>query len=213
MQPRPAADVVQAQGSQDDRGDQQDHGLDGVGIDDGAQAAFHRIEGGQQADHPDDGELVPAEHGGEDDGRGPQRDRDLGQHGENQHQRREKPPDAGAVAPLQELGDGVDLVLQIERQEQQDQRQEAEDGHPFEAAHGQADGEPAAGQADEVLRGDVGGEKRRPDERPLQLPVRQKVALTGLGLSGRVKPNRDDDHDIDGDDRPVQRMQVHSFTV
>jgi len=51
----------------------------------------------------------------------------------------------GAVAPLQELGDGVDLILQIERQEQQDKRQETEDGHPFEAAHRQTYGKPAAG--------------------------------------------------------------------
>ena len=191
-----------------DGGEEQHRGLQGVGVDDRPQAALHRVEARHEAHAPDHPEARPAEDVGEDDRRGPQRDRDLRQHREHDHEAGEQQPHAGREAPLQELGHGVDAVPDVEGQEEDDERHDAVDGHPLEAADRHADREAAAGEADEVLGRDVRREHRGADEGPAQLPPRQEVALRP-GLPAHDH-EADEEHgrEVGGDDEPVERLQV-----
>ena len=207
LQPRPATDGLEAQDREHGGGDEQHRGLKRVGVDDRPQAALHRVEARHQAHAPDHPEARPAEDVGEDDRRGPQRDRDLGQHGQHDHEPGEQQPHAGREAALQELGHGVDAVADVEGQEEDDERHDAVDGHPLEAADRHADREAAAGEADEVLGRDVRREHRGADEGPAQLPARQEVAL-GPGLPPHDH-EADEEHgrEVGGDDEPVERLQ------
>ena len=97
----------------------------------------------------------------------------------------------------------------VERQEQDDERHDAVDGHPLEAADRHADGKAAAGEADEVLGRDVRREHRGADERPAQLPAREEVALRP-GLPAHDH-QADEEHrrEVGGDDQPVDEVERH----
>ena len=74
LQAVPAADALETGQGENERAAQQHGRLNRIGIDDGTEAALHRVERGHQADNPDDCQPVPAEQSGEDDRAGLERD-------------------------------------------------------------------------------------------------------------------------------------------
>jgi hypothetical protein len=107
------------------------------------------------------------------------------------------------VAVLEELGHGVDADLEELGQQPEGDDDQRDGGHPLVAGDGEADGgERAAGHADEVLGGDVGGDQREADEPPGQLAAREEVVFLVLLLARDVERDADDggEEGDEGDD-------------
>ena len=68
-------------------------------------------------------------------------------------------PGRRVVALLEELRDGGDLRLQIDRQDQRREEHQDERGHPFVVPHRNAGVVPGAGQSQELSAGDVGDDQ------------------------------------------------------
>ena len=175
---RPAADVVKARRRNADGPDQQEHRLDALRQHHGQQAADHRVDAGQHAQHDDEehhggdahhGRLrTHAQHAAQD-----QRRRVEG-HADVDHQRRKdrnhrEPIAAVAIeSPLQEIGQRRHARTKIKRGKQQGQHDENEPGHPLEVAVDHAVLVGRFGEADQMHRRDIGGEHCQPDDRPCE---------------------------------------------
>ena len=138
------------------------------------------------------------------------RGRHLGQHQAGHGQQTEDVARAAAETKFEELRHREDLHAVIERHEDPAQDQDDPALH-LPMRHGHAGGEARAGQPDEMLRADVGGEDRGADLQPAAVPAGQEVILAGLGSSSASK-----DHDrractaTNRRRRPVQRVEYRA---
>ena len=196
---------------------QQQHGLDALGPHDGQQAADHRIEPREHAQHDDEEHRgAQAEHGGlrgdaqnaaEHPGGRVQGDSHVDDNGGNERNDRQ-PVAAGAIeTPFEEVGQCRHPRTQIERGEKEREQDQREAGHPFEvAAVAQPVGIGRLGQADQMDRGDVGGEHGQADHRPGERVAGEEVmaalaAPAALGSGPAPQPH--DGNQIDQDHREV----------
>jgi hypothetical protein len=202
----------------DPAADNQGGALKQVGPRAGLQSAREDVDGGRDADNPaGDREVAQVETeqrlalevhaddlraGVDDGGRG---HADENDHGADGHD------GAGedVVAVFEKLGDRVDAALEEGGQEYERDENQRDGGHPLVTGDGHA--QPVgrlAAHADELLRGDVGGDEREADQPPGQAPAGEKVVLprflfAALGNADRDHAGHksDEDEDVEGADR------------
>ena len=129
-------------------------------------------------------------------------------------------PAFAAVTFFQEIRQSGDLGFQIKRREEEPEQDEGEGGHPLEVAVEQAGIIAGLGEADEVDAGDVGGEERKSDDRPLERVGRHEV-VSGDGLTVLLAfflrvdagPTAETHHskEVNDDDGPVECADVHGL--
>ena len=186
----PAAEDVETVDGQHQRADHEDQRLDRFGVGDGAHPAEHRVDAGQDDDqHRPDPEAVQHDaaelqlHAGqqraEDDAAREDADRDLGDHVGDQRDQRQDPARRRREAPLEELRHRVDARPDVERHQHPAEHQQAPRVQ-LVVRERDAAGGAGAGQADEVLRADVGGEDRRADHEPAEVAAGQEVVVGGV---------------------------------
>ena len=210
----PAAEGLQAEVGHQGRADDEDEGLDGLGVGDRLEAAEDRVEAGDEDDQdgadPEAVEAEPVQVGqqdAEDDPAGVDADGHLGQNVGDEGDERQGRPGRRREAALQELGHGEDLGAHVERHEHPGQHEQAP-GVELVVGHGHTVGRAGPGQADEVLGADVRGEDRGADDEPAEVAPGQEVIGRGpLLLQHDLPGHAEDDGEIDEDDDPVDRMQ------
>ena len=172
------------------RADHEDQRLDRFGVGDRAHAAEHRVDAGQDDDqHRPDPEAVQHDaaerqlHAGEqraeDDAAGEDADRDLRDHVGDQRHQRQDPARRGREAPLEELRHRVDARPDVERHQHPAEHQQAP-GVQLVVCERDTAGGAGTGEADEVLRADVGREDRRADDEPAEVAAGQEVVVGGI---------------------------------
>ena len=203
-QPAPAAHADQAHDGQHNAADDQPGALHHVGIDHRAQAALHRIERRQNGERDHHRQLVPAEQQVEQQRAGPQVNGILGEHVHQQQVAGEERAQAPAETVLQEFGDGVDLLAQIQRREQRGENDQAPRRHPFITAGDQAHAVTVAGQAHNMFGRNVRSQQRHADERPAQVAPGQEVFGVGLFLARRAQHGAHHQHQAEDNDNGIE---------
>jgi hypothetical protein len=169
--------------------DQAEH-LEDVGVADHLHAA-QRDDGGEHGQEQHAGKQVQS-------GNARNRDRAQVQDGGQVHHNVQAQPEQGhgrghrlAVALLEELGHGVDAVLQVDRHEEDGHDDERGGGHQFIHGDRHADLVAGATHADELFCRDVRGDQRCADCPPAERALGQEVVMrrgTGGAFLAPVHP-------------------------
>ncbi len=210
----PSAEGLEAEEGHQARADDEDEGLQGLGVGDGLEPAHDRVQAGDDDDQdgadPEAVQAEPVELGqqdAEDDAAGEDADGQLGQDVGHEGDDRQDRPGRRREAPLQELGHGEDPRAHVERHHDPAQDEQAP-GVQFIVGHGHAVGRARTGQADEVFGPDVRGEDGGPDDEPAEVAAGQEVLVGGVLLLAHDLPGQaQDDPEIGGDDDPVEGFQ------
>ena len=97
------------------------------------------------------------------------------------------------VAVLEIFGDGVDPAAQELGKEEQGHDDQSDSRHPLVAGYGEAgDSRSLPGHPDKVLGRDVGGDERKPDQRPEERAAGQKEILPRFLPPALVHAHADD---------------------
>ena len=202
-----APDLLQPDQREQRRTGDEDERLDEIRVDHRRQSPRDRVDAGGRHEQHGGGEVVPAEHFTDENAAREERHRDLGEDVGEERDPREVPPRAAAEAPLQEFGHRVDAAGEVVRHEEPGQQEQADARGPFVGAHRQAGGGARAGQADEVLAADVGGEDRRPDGEPADVLAGEKVVARRPAVSREVEADREDHDEVKDQDGVVDHVR------
>lgn len=146
-----AACFVEAEEGEYDCAANEEDGLEEIRIDDSGEAAEDGVDAGGDDEEDGGGHVVPTEDFSNEDSAGEEADadfcEDVGEEGDDG----EVPAAVGTEAALEEFGHRVDLALQVVRDEEPAEDEEAEAGGEFVAADGEAGGGTGAGETDEVF--------------------------------------------------------------
>ena len=99
--------------------------------------------------------------------------------------------------PLEELRHREHAGLQVERQEEDQEHDEDQRGHPFVVVDGDSRTEGGGRQPDEGAGRDVRREQGKTDEPPGERATGKEVVVGGLRPPGEVEPESDDEHDVE----------------
>ena len=131
-------------------------------------------------------------------------DRDLGDHVGDQRDQRQDPARRRREAPLEELRHRVDARPDVERHQHPAEHQQAP-GVQLVVRERDAAGGAGAGQADEVLRADVGGEDRRADHEPAEVAAGQEVVVGSVPAAPDDPPRHcEQQGEVGQHDEPVE---------
>ena len=131
-------------------------------------------------------------------------DRDLGDHVGDQRDQRQDPARRRREAPLEELRHRVDARPDVERHQHPAEHQQAP-GVQLVVRERDAAGGAGAGQADEVLRADVGREDRRADHEPAEVAAGQEVVVGGVPSAPDDPPRHcEQQGEVGQHDEPVE---------
>ena len=210
----PAPEPLQAEDRQQQRAEQQDDRLHGLGVGHGPHAPDDRVQAGQDHDRhrPDpeavedgaaDVHLQPRQQRPEHDATCEDADRDLGQHVGHERDEREDPARRRREPALEELRHRVHAGPHVERHEDPAEHQQAPRVQ-FVVRQRHATGGTGPRQADEVFRADVGGKDRGAHHEPAEAAACQEVVV------GRVAALR---HHPPGDAGQPDEIQQHHDPV
>ena len=204
----PAAGLDQPKDRHQQRAAPDQHKLQNLVEDRRAQPAQRHIgRHGQRRD--DDGEVqVPAQH-----------DLHHLRHGEHIHAAHQHGHEGEgkcgddarslAVAQLEVSGHGVRLADVVEGHHHHAQEEHGGDGaHPVPVRRKNAVLVGRAGPAHQFERAEVGRNKAQARDPRRHLASGHEKLFAGVGLALEIEADPDDHHEIDGDDREVQRAEV-----
>ena len=211
----PAAQFLQAQVQDDQGAYQQDGRLQHGGLEHGFHTADNGVDGcddhQRQGGYPE----VDAQQGVQGQAAGQDRYGNLGEHIAGQGNIGEDAAALAVVAFFQELGHGIDHTALVEGDEYPAQ----DEDHPaldFPVGLGHTGGGARTGQADEVLRPDVGGKDGCADGNPGGAAAAEEIITGSFFLfPGDIPDNPDHGHEEDGNHHPVpgcerDAVKVHS---
>jgi len=112
--------------------------------------------------------------------------------------------------PLEELGHGRDTTFQIVGEEKGAVENEGDGSDPFKAGNGQTDLEGTPRHANEMVRGNVGGDHGAADNPPGQVASGQEVIVGLLRLAGNDDTNQGDDEQVNAEDQEVESRGRHA---
>ena len=222
-----AADRAEREHRGDKTAADKEHYLEHVSPRHGRKASVDRVDSGddiQRKDyhHPERyGETAELEHGTLESeyllyGEGSEPC-----HGSKVHEHIEEEPENGeckthsvVVAFLEELGNGEDLLLEHQRQQELADHDKGHGSHKLVCSSGYAVGITGTGHSDKLLGRDVRRNQRGADRPPCQ-GVSGKEVVIGAFLrsflgTAQEKAQRDQDHEIDQHDDKVDRLESRS---
>ena len=148
----PASHRMQTQHHQQRTAQDQPRPLHHVRINHRTQAALHRIESGKRRKQNHQQQLVPPKQHMEQQRARPYIDCILGENIDDQQIGGQESAQRPAVAPLNELRDGIDLFPQIKRRKEHGQNDQIPAAHPFIAPGHHADAIAVSGHPQNVFR-------------------------------------------------------------
>ncbi len=175
---------------QDGAAADEDETLDEIRIDHGAQPAEGSVYA--RSDEQDDRSdvHVPAEDRPQHERPCINRHADLGEDVGNEGDGGKIVAAAAVVAAFEELGHREDAGAEIEGNEEPAEYQEDETREPLELAHGESARGAAAGEADEMLSGNIRREETRADGHPADASAAKKIGF-GVRLAFLAGPPTD----------------------
>ena len=228
---RPAADFQIAHDRHHHRADEQQNGLHAFRPHHREQAADHRVNAREHAEHDDEQHKRVHAHdrcaGREAENAAQHPRRRVKRHAHVNHDGREQRDDgehiatAAIEAAFEKVRQRGDLRAQVERREKQRQQNQREARHPLEVAEDEAVFVSRFGQADEMHGGDVRREHRKANHRPRERVAGEEIvsALTAGRAFAPPKSRRhakaDDRQQVDDDDAPVQsgHWGIHAVII
>ena len=172
----------------------------------GQQAADDGVDAREDRRADDARHLVDPEHLFEHHRPGVEGKADVDHDGRDDGHDRQPVPAAPAVPLLQKVRQRRDLRPEVERGEEQRQRNQQKRGHPLEVAVGQTVHVAFLGLADQVDRGDVRREQGQADQRPRQRPAGQEIPRAfrrAPAFEAGPDAQTDDRDEIQSDDSEV----------
>ncbi len=174
---RPAADLLEAEDTEEGGSGDEDDAGEGVGGDDGFEAPPGGVEADEGAGEEDGGPEVPAEEGFEHGGGADQNGAEGADHEEDPEEG-EEGADGLVVAAAEVFGDGVDAGQPEEGHEEEGGDEDREDAaDEIEVHHDEAVAVGIAGQAHHVFGADVGDDEGEAGGPPGEGLASQEVAF------------------------------------
>ena len=202
-----ASNFVETDESERDCAGEKNQCLDEIGVDDGSEAAGDRVNARRDDEDDCGGPLIPADDALEDDGRGIQMDGNFREDVRDDRDAREIRCAIAIEATLEKFGHGEDVGTQIEGNEDPAEEQKNAGSLPLEISAGESGCRARTGEADEMLRGNIGDEKRRADREPADVAPCEEVIFGGALFARKIKTDAEDQNEINGDDCQIDRRE------